>query len=137
MVLAAAWGALLVAQSLAAIQRVVAMDQRLRAHLALTREAISLRHPPDIGLLCLAGPLAAVRTRRTNRDGITVDLRWRHLGRAIILAELDVLEPAGGRLRTITWLTPDSVVRGDGGLRCGGGRLHPLATPAAIARPGE
>lgn len=135
--LAAAWSALLLRQSLAASQRAATMEQRLRAHLTLTQEVMGLRHPPDIGLLCLASPLTGFRTRRTDEDGMMLELRWRHLGRAIILAELDVIDPTGGRLRLIGWLTPDSVAHGVGGLRCGGGRLRALTSPAVVARPGE
>lgn len=135
--LAAAWGALLVSQAMAALQRTAAMERRLRAQLTLARDVTMLRDPPNIGLLCLASPLTTFRTRRTDADGTIVERRWRHLGGAIILAELDVLESGGGRMRAVAWLTPDSVSLGEGGLRCGGGRLRTLASPSAVIRPGE
>lgn len=135
--LAAAWGALLWSRALATAQRTAAMERRLRALLVLTREVATLRDPPDIGLLCLASPLAPSRTRRAAADGTVLERRWRHLGDAVILAELDVLDAGGGRLRVVAWVTPDSVERGAGGLRCGGGRLRTLASPSVVVRPGD
>lgn len=112
-------------------------EERLAVRLAAQQvQAGPLAHPPDLGLLCIAAPRSALHTPWTGEGGVRGDLRWRHVGRGIVLAELDVLGPRGARIRTLAWAIPDSVEGVEQGWRCGGDGLRPIAGSTVFERPG-
>lgn len=135
--LMAAWAALVAARAGASVHQSALMLDDVRARLALGVGLEAILDPPDLPILCLSGPLTGVRRRWTLPDGGAIEVRWRHLGAAVILAEIDASGPAGGRRRSLAWLTPDSVEQSPGAMRCTGSRLRPLSSGAVFPRPGE
>lgn len=120
-----------------AVQRsTVAMDA-LDAYRGLIFGLEVATTPPSVPDLCLSVPLRLWRQRWSLDGGRGVEVRWRHVGAAVVLAEIDATGPRGARRRVLVWLVPDSVEQTPAGMRCYGSTLRPAAGGAIFARPGE
>lgn len=133
----AAWATLLLSQAAAAARTAGALEDQLQARIALAEGMLAVARPPDLRMLCLSPPLSSQRISRGAADGGAVVVRWRHLGDALVLAEVDAEGPLGARARRIAWLAADSIDRTADGVRCMGTGLHPIGVSAVVARPGE
>lgn len=131
--LLAAWGAMAMAHAAGAVQRASMAREALHVRLGMFAAIDLAFRPPDLGLLCLSSPLAP----QEHSAGGGVELRWRHLGNGIIMAEVDVAGTRGGRLRTLIWMVPEVIEAGEGGIRCPSSRLRSLGRGSVIPRPGE
>ncbi|MFZ9987207.1 MAG: hypothetical protein ACO3HV_05630 [Candidatus Nanopelagicales bacterium] len=133
----AAWGALGMAQATATAHRAHLVQEGLRVQITLASALDAALDPPDLAVLCLSAPLASMRVARSVPGRGRFELRWRHLGEAIVLAEIDAIGRGGGRVRALAWMTAEQVDRVDGVARCAGARLRPLAASSVVPRPGE
>lgn len=132
----AAWGVLAFAQAMSAARRAGEAHEALRVRIMATHALESAGHPPNLTLLCLAGPLGPQRRSWPQADGGRVEILWRHVGNGVILTEIDAIGATLARVRLIAWMTPDSLARSGVELRCAGARLRPLTHDAVVSRPG-
>lgn len=133
----AAWSTLLLSQAAAAARAAGALEDLVHARIALAEGMLRIGRPPNLSMLCLSPPLTSHRVHLGVADGGSVEVRWRHLGDALVLAEVDAMGPGGARARRLAWLAADSVDRTGVGVRCAGSGLHPIGATAILARPGE
>jgi hypothetical protein len=109
---------------------------RVHARAALLEGLGAAAHPPSLAALCVQPPLAA-----TTQTGASVGrgryaVVWRHLGRGLVLAEVEGRGAQGGRARLRLLLRPDSgaVVAGLYGCPAARG-LQPAGTEAREWHP--
>jgi hypothetical protein len=111
--------------------RVAALAQDRVVARAAALEGISrLWQPLDLALLCLSPPVSAQRATVALPSGARLTVRWRHLGEGLVVAEVEGRGVRDTRHRLRGYLTPDSVERVGGLLRC------PAATRLRTAGPG-
>lgn len=135
--LVTAWGATALRHAMEAMRRADLSEEALRVRVAMDRGVQTIWSPPNLAWLCIASPLVPERQVDVSIAGVSVEVRWRHTGLGVILAEVDATGPKGGRSRSIFWLRADSVDAEQGSGRCGGRGLRALDSSPLWSRPGE
>ena len=133
----AAWGSLAMTAAADAVRQARMAQETLRAWVALASAIDAAPFPPDLALLCLSPPLAPVQRGWAVGLAERAEVRWRHVGDGIVLAEADAISSGGVRARALLWFRPALVAREDGMVRCPGTQLHPLPSSGVVSRPGE
>jgi hypothetical protein len=81
---------------------------RVHARAALLEGLGAAAHPPSLAALCVQPPLAATTQTGASVGRGRYGVVWRHLGRGLVLAEVEGRGAQGGRARLRLLLRPDS-----------------------------
>lgn len=120
---------------LAARVAALAEDEVRARATALAGDSL-MRQPPDVTWLCLQPPTAAQRRVVLQPDGGRVELVWWMTGTGLVRAQLTGIGPSGGRHRRLGWLRPDSLIPLDPRPGCPDARaLVPAAVSWRAAHP--
>ena len=103
-------------------------DDRVLARAAVLEGLDAVPRPPDLAGLCVRSPLAWMERSGASAAGGRYRVRWQHLGRGLVRAEVEGTGRVGGRSRAIALVEPDSSEWTGGLYRCdSAARLVPAA----------
>lgn len=109
---------------------------RVQAQAALLEGLAAAARPPALATLCVQPPLAAMTRSGASVGRGRYGVVWRHLGRGLVLAEVEGRGAQGGRARVRLLLRPDSGAVVSGLYGCpAAARLRPAGPDAREWHP--
>lgn len=135
--LMAAWAGIALTFAADTARRAGMVHEALHVRVALSAAMALAFALPDSWQLCESSPTLPFRWVQGMPEGGKTELRWRYLGAGVVLAEIEVVGPRGGRANALLWMTGEVVEPSEAGPRCVESRLRTLGPGSVFPRPGE